>query len=150
MCHEMGTTLNILEESTQHANLSEIYVGLTKTSIQKDLRESDAPMVFWDLCAERRMRINNLTSRTLFQLQGQNPHLANFGEEGDIYNVCQFKWYEWAYAIDGADKLPNQAQLLCQVLGTTKIMATIWHSGALKRMGRWFPGDLSFPLLLQN
>ena len=61
MCYDMGTTLQILEESTQHSNLAERYVGLTKTSIRKDLRESDAPMVLWDFCAERRMRINNFT-----------------------------------------------------------------------------------------
>ena len=29
MCHEIGTTMNILEESTHHANLAERYVGLT-------------------------------------------------------------------------------------------------------------------------
>ena len=66
------------------------------------------------------MRINNLTDSPLFQIQGQNTHLANFGEEGDISNVCQFKWYEWAYSMDGADKFPNQAQFLFRVLGTTK------------------------------
>ena len=38
MCHEMGTTLDILKEYTQHANIDERYVGLTKTSIRKDLR----------------------------------------------------------------------------------------------------------------
>ena len=38
MCHKMITTLKILKKSTQHANLAERYVGLTKTSIQKDLR----------------------------------------------------------------------------------------------------------------
>ena len=130
MCHEMGTTLKILEEYTQHPNLAERYVGLTKTSIQKDLRESDAPMVLWDFCAERRMRINNLTACTLFQLQGQNPHLGKFGEEGDIYNVCKLKWYEWAYAMDVAAKLPNQAQLLCRVLGPTK------NDG--NEMAQWF------------
>ena len=83
MCHEIGTTMNILEESTHHANLAERYVGLTKTSIRKYLHELDAPMVLWDSCGERQMRINNLTARTLFQIQGQNPHLATFGEEGD-------------------------------------------------------------------
>ena len=66
MCHEIFTTLKILEESTQNANLAEIYVDLTKTSIRKDLRESDAPMVLWDLCVERRMRIKNLTGWLLF------------------------------------------------------------------------------------
>ena len=66
ICHEMGTTLMILKESTQHANLAEIYVGRTKTLIQKYLRESDAPMVLWDFCADRQIRINNLTARPLF------------------------------------------------------------------------------------
>ena len=89
----MGTTLKIFEESTQHANLAEIYFGLTKTSIRKDMRKLDAPIVLWYFYAECRMRINNLTASPLFHLQGQNPHLATFGEEGDICNVCQFKWH---------------------------------------------------------
>ena len=50
VCHDMGTTLKILEEFTQHDNLSERNVGLTKTSIRKDLHESDAPMVLWGFC----------------------------------------------------------------------------------------------------
>ena len=45
MWHEMVTTLKILDESTQNANVTERYVGLTKTLIQEDLRESHAPMV---------------------------------------------------------------------------------------------------------
>ena len=93
MCHDMGTTLKILEESTQHANLTERYVVLTKTLIQNDPRKSYAPMVLWNFCAERRMRINDLTDRPLFRLQGQNTHLATFGEDWEISNVCQFKWY---------------------------------------------------------
>ena len=87
----MGTNLKILEESTQHSNLAERYVGLTNTSIQKDLHKLDAPMVLWDFCAERQMRINNFTVRPLFQIQGQNHHVANFCEEGDISNFCQLK-----------------------------------------------------------
>ena len=77
----MSTSLKILEESTQHANLDERYVGLTKTSIRKDMRKSDTPMVLWYLFAEHRMRINNLTALPLFQIQVQNHHLATFGEE---------------------------------------------------------------------
>ena len=76
LCHNIGTKQRILEESTQHANVSERYVGIAKTSIRRDMRISDCPMVFWDYCAERWARVNNLTARALFQLQGQNPHLA--------------------------------------------------------------------------
>ena len=39
MWHKMGTSLKILEESTQHAKLSERYVGLTKTLIRKDQKQ---------------------------------------------------------------------------------------------------------------
>ena len=77
-------------------------------------------MVLWDFCAERRMRINNFTNRPLVQFQGQNTHLTTFGEEGDISNVFQLKWYEWDYAIYVDAKFPNQAQFLCQVLSPTK------------------------------
>ena len=45
MCHKMGITLKILKGSTQHANIAEIYVGLTKILIRKDLRKLNAPMV---------------------------------------------------------------------------------------------------------
>ena len=132
----MGTTLNILEYSTQHANLSEIYVGLTNTSILKDMRKLNAPMVLWDFCAERRMRINNFTDWPLFHIQGQNPHLANFGEEGNISNICKLKWYEWDYAMDGADKFPNQPQLLCRVLGPTKNDGTEMTQRCFKDNGK--------------
>ena len=77
-------------------------------------------MFLWDVCAERRMRIKTFSYWSMFQLQGQDPHLSNCGEEGDISNVCQFKWHEWAYIMNGAAKLPNPAQFLCRVLGPTK------------------------------
>ena len=56
--------------------------------------EENYPLVFWDYCADRRSLITNMTAKNLFQLQGQTPHFATFGEEGDIYNICQFGWYE--------------------------------------------------------
>ena len=85
------------------------------------------------------MRINNLTAWPLFHIQGQNPHLATFGEEGEISNVCQFKWYEWAYAMDGSATLPNQAQFLCQVLGPTKNDGNEMAQWCLKVNGKIVP-----------
>ena len=142
----MGTTLKIFEESTQHANLAEIYVGLTKTSIRKDMRKLDAPIVLWDFYAERWMRINNLTDRLLFQLQGQNPRLDTFVEEGEIFNVCQFKWYECAYTIYGAAKLSNQARFLCRVLGPTKKYGNEMAQWCLKVNGKIVPRISISPL----
>ena len=61
-CQRMGTTLRVLEENTPWANLAELYIGLIKEAIRKDMKQSDCPLVFWDYCAERRARINNLTA----------------------------------------------------------------------------------------
>ena len=103
-CNKIGTTLRILEQSTQWANRAELYVGLLKEAVRKDLRDSGAPLVLWDYCAERRAAIFTLTARDLFQLQGTNPYTATLGEEGDISNLCQFDWYEWVYYYDDSKK----------------------------------------------
>ena len=66
-CHKIGSTLRVLEERTQHANRAELYIGLLKESIRKDLRESDAPLRLWCFCAERRADIFTLTAKNLFQ-----------------------------------------------------------------------------------
>ena len=51
-CQLIGTTLRLLEEGTQWANCAELYIGIFKEAIRKDLRESNCPMVLWDYCAE--------------------------------------------------------------------------------------------------
>ena len=48
LCYQIGTTLGILEEGTQHDNRAELYIGLLKESIRKDMRESNCPLVLRD------------------------------------------------------------------------------------------------------
>ena len=91
---EVGTTLQILEENTQWANRAELYIGLLKKQIRKDLQESKSPMVLWHLCAQRRALINNLVPKSLFQLQGRTAHEATTGSQGDMSNLL-YDWYEW-------------------------------------------------------
>ena len=98
----------MLKEHTQWDNLDELYIGLTNEAVRKDMQESDSPLVLWDYCAERRARINNLTARNLFQLQGKNTTMATLGEEGDISNLCNFQWFEWCYFRDQGGSFPMQ------------------------------------------
>ena len=62
----MGTTLRVLEEGTPWANKAELYIGLMKEAVRKDMKESNCPLPFWDYCLERRARINNLLVKDLF------------------------------------------------------------------------------------
>ena len=39
-CHKIGTTLRILEERNQHADRAELYIGLLKESVRKDMSET--------------------------------------------------------------------------------------------------------------
>ena len=51
-CHKIGTTLQILEESTQWKHHAKLYIELIKELVQKYMCESHSPLVLWDYCAE--------------------------------------------------------------------------------------------------
>ena len=139
-CNRIGSTLRLLEESTQHANRAELYIGLLKEAIRKDLRESNAPLRFWCYCAERRASIFTLTAkRNLFQLQGTNPYTATFGEMADISNLCQFGWYEWVYFRQGKAGFPLPHEELGRCLGPCKNEGNEMAQWVLQRNGEIVP-----------
>ena len=72
-CNDIQTTLRALEEGTPWSNKAEIYIGLIKEAVRKDMHESYSPLCFWDYCVERRARINNLTAKDAFRLHGTTP-----------------------------------------------------------------------------
>ena len=87
-CNDIGTTLRAIEEGTPWSNKAELYIGLLKEAVQKDMRESNSPMTLWDYCVKRRARINNLTAKDNCKLHGTAPHTATLAEEGDISSLC--------------------------------------------------------------
>ena len=114
---EMGCKLKFLEKQTQWANLAELYIGLMKKAVLRDMKEKDSPLIFWDYCAERRAKINNLTAkRNLLQLQGSNAQQRITGFAGDISHLCQFGWFEWVYFKD-PEQFPLQTEKLGRCLG---------------------------------
>ena len=135
-CDQVGTTLRQLEKSTQWANRAELYIGLLKEAVRKDMRQSNAPMVLWDFCIQRRARIHNVTPRPLFQNDGLNPHSATFGNQADISNLCCFGWYEWVYYRDHGT-FPINKEKLGKALGPIKnegnemAQAILAHTGSV-------------------
>ena len=51
-CNDIGTTLRALEEGTPWSNKAELYIGLLKEAVRKDMRETNSPMILWDYCVE--------------------------------------------------------------------------------------------------
>ena len=44
----IGTTLKTLEQVTPWANLAKLHVGMLKSSVSKDMTESNIPIITWD------------------------------------------------------------------------------------------------------
>ena len=121
--YEVGTTLRVLERGTQWANLAERFIGLLKNGTRADLRESNAPMILWDYCLERRVQIMNLTARDTHKLRGLNPYTVTMGDQGDISNLCNFGWFEWCYYKEDRTprfKYPHALDKLGRCLGPSK------------------------------
>jgi hypothetical protein len=138
-CTEIGTTLRALEEGTPWANKAELYIGLIKEAVRKDMKESNSPMVFWDYCLERRARIHNLTAKPNFKLHGTNAHTQTLLEEGDISSLCQFGWYQWCYYREHTAKFPNQQEVLGRVLGPARGEGNEMAQWILKGNGKVVP-----------
>ncbi|EJK65892.1 hypothetical protein THAOC_13210, partial [Thalassiosira oceanica] len=117
-CNKIGTRLRVLEERTQWADLAELYIGILKDSVRKDLRASGAPLVLWDYCMERRAAIYNVTARDDIKLGGQTPHARMFGDTPDISNLV-WGWYDWVYYRDNKS-FPRPREVLGRVLGPAK------------------------------
>ena len=130
-CHEIATTLRALEEGTQHANCTELLIGLAKEAVRKGMKEAGSPLVPWDHCAERRARISNLAAKDLFQLEGQAPYCHTFGAEGDVPSSCNFGWHEWGHCREQKNLFPLEREVLRRMLGSTK--------DAGNEMAQWCP-----------
>ena len=137
--NKVGTSLRILEESTQHADRAELYIGLLKRGVTRDMKDTDSPMRLWDYAAERRASIMILTANNLFQLQGQNPHMATLGEMADISNLCHFGWYEWVYFRQHTAKFPYRKEVLGRCLGPTKDEGNVMAQWVLQINGQIVP-----------
>ena len=76
------------------------------------MKEAGWPLTFWDYCIKIRARINNLTVKDLFQLEGRNHQYSITGEEGYISNLYQLKFYEWCYFFDVEIAFPHSKEIL--------------------------------------
>ena len=134
-CNTIGTTVRALEEGTPWSNKAELYIKLMKEAVCKDMKESNCPLRFWDYCLECRVRIYSLTSRDHIKV----PHMETFGEQGDISNLCQFRWNEWCYFRDHKAPFPHNQEVLGRVLGPARGEGNELSQWVLKSNGNVVP-----------
>ena len=67
----------------------ELYVGILKEAVRKNVKEVDSPLKFWDYCVECKARVHNLADKNFFQYHGSNLYTELVGDEGVISNLCK-------------------------------------------------------------
>ena len=119
-CNNIGTALRVLEDGTPWSNRAELYIGLIKEAVNKDMREADSPLVFWDYCTKRRSRVHNLTAWHLFYLHGSNPRTVLTKEEGENSKLYQHGWHDWCYYRHNTNRFPFGKEVLGRVIGPAR------------------------------
>ena len=74
-----------------------------------------------------------------FKVCGSNPHTENFGDQGDISNLCQFRWYNWCYFRDHKAPFPHNQEVLGCVLGPARGEGNELSQWVLKSNGNVVP-----------
>lgn len=144
--NKIGTSLRVIEEGTQWSNRAELYIGLIKAAVRRDMKDAQSPLCLWDYCVERRARINNLTAGNLFQLQGRTPNFHTIGDDGDISNLASFGWYDWCYFHDHKAQFPFEREILGRCLGPATGEGNEMAQWILKANGKVVPRRTVRPL----
>jgi hypothetical protein len=76
----------------------------------------------------------------------QPPSFSITGDEGDISNLCQFKWYEWVYYREGSANFPLPREVLGRSLGPAKGEGNEMAQWCLKANGNVVPRRSVRPL----
>jgi len=92
-CNQSGCTVKALEKNTPWSNRAELYIGLVKKEILRELKRSDAPMKLWCYLAQRMEKVHNVLARDISILQGETPFFKATGLTPDISHLCEFGWY---------------------------------------------------------
>ena len=90
-CHQVGTNLQILEEHTQWANHAELYIGLLKESVCKDLCATNCPMLLWDYCIERHAKIQMQSAKVSKRVRDANGRLIGSHDDNPMLNTSLYE-----------------------------------------------------------
>ena len=116
LCQLTDCTIQQLERGTPWSNRAEGNVGIVKSEILLDLKESNYPMVLWCNAAEQRGKILTITSRNIYSLGGQVPATVLTGQQTYISAFVETGWYEWVYYRDSESSFPYPVKRLGRCL----------------------------------
>ena len=139
LCQLADCTIQYLERGTLWSNRAEGNVGIVKSEILLDLKESNCPMVLWCYAAERRGRILASTSMNIYSLGGQVTATVLTGQQTDISALAETGWYKWVYYRDSESSIPYPVERLGRCLGPCEHKGTVMSQHVFNDQGNVLP-----------
>ena len=114
---EAGCRVKQLEPYTPWANAAESAIRELKRGTGRKMVSTKSPKVLWDHCLELEAYIRSATCHSNFELSGQVPETAMYGETFDISLLAGYGWYDWVYYYDSAANYPEDKEKLGRYRG---------------------------------
>ena len=71
-----------------------------------------------------------MTAKNIFQFHGSNAHTQLTGDEGEISNLCWFKWYDWCCFCNINQEFSLNKENLGQMFGIMRGAEAKWRTGS--------------------
>ena len=135
-CNGIGTTLQALEEDTPWSNKAELYIGLCKEAVRKDMHKSNSPMVLWDYCVERPPGSTTSRQKTTSSYMGQHPILQPWLRRVISHPSVNSVGMSGVIIVKKQLLSPIIVKYLEESRALPMVRATRWPNGYSKPMGR--------------
>ena len=104
------------------------------------MHHSNCPILLWDYCIERRVRVHNVTARDSLALANQKPTTVTTGDVADISNLGRYDFYKAIYYWENKHQFPMPTLRIGQaLLGPTKYEGNEMAQYVLDANGRVLP-----------
>ena len=140
-------TLEQLERGTLWSNIEEGHVGIVKSEIIMDLKESNCPMVLWYYAAERICKILASISRNIYSFGGQVPATVLTGQQIETSALAETGWYEWVYYRYSKSSFRYPVERLGRCIGPCEHKGTVMSQHILNDQGSVLPYQIFWRLI---
>ena len=127
-------TVQQLEHGTPWLNRAEGHVGILKSKILLDLKESNCPIVLWCYAAPSAVTLDSVYS---LRVKFLAPLLT--GQHTDISALTETGWYEWVYYRDSESIFPYPVERLGKCLGPCEHKGTVMSQYIFNDQGSVLP-----------
>ena len=140
-CNDIGTTLRALEEGTPWSNKAELYIGLLKEAVRKDMRESNSPLPYETTVWKDEPGSTSSQQRTTLSYMEQCLILQPWLRRVTYHPFVNSDGMSGVTIMNKWLLFPTIMKYLEESWAPPKVKAMRWPNGYSRPMGRLCPDD---------